>query len=408
MKKYSLFLLLYFYIHAEINGQAVPDPYSPTLDRTPSGHNINERFKISNQYPTNPNINDTYVWDSINFKTDPKNYIDAVLVYFLEGNATHNDFIINPPNAKRQWYHAPAMNLDTETGREFFRGLTRERNSHPKELHNNQKDRRQNWAVGFYNPIGAYTIGEIWKNPTNSFYQKAAFKNGTVSAKLLFTSDPTNTITYLQNTLTWTANLHRTATIERKRSNRIPQKVKLLQLDLAIRDDRSPSKWVFGTYIYYNENKQDTQDWYKHLLLVGVAWNDRADSQYINAEFLEKRKQFNNDITWRLGGYNNTLLNGPVDNHESSCISCHRGASIINKNTGIRYAMDFSLQLDYGIDDYINFNDDAQRNIKRKSFFVQATPKKSSLEDANLNKWTALSLSGMSLFLLLAFFKKSK
>ncbi len=40
--------------------------------------------------------------------------------------------------------------------------LTRERRSRELELHRLQESRAQNWAVGFYNDRGGYTIGKVW------------------------------------------------------------------------------------------------------------------------------------------------------------------------------------------------------------------------------------------------------
>src|SRR5205823_14388543 len=95
-------------------------------------------------------------------------YLQAVLAYALDGNDAVQWKVQD--NAVRKWYHAPGL-LGTATatnaaaGREFIRGLTRERVSPVKELHDNQDKRLTNWAVGFYNPIAAYTIGKARADP---------------------------------------------------------------------------------------------------------------------------------------------------------------------------------------------------------------------------------------------------
>ena len=93
------------------------------------------------------------------FKTDYAGYMNAVLQYCIEGNLDI-DFKVQD-NKVRKWYHAPWLHYGTN-GREYHRGLTRERNVPAKELLPTQDVDIENWAVGFYNAPGGYTIGKVW------------------------------------------------------------------------------------------------------------------------------------------------------------------------------------------------------------------------------------------------------
>ena len=90
-------------------------------------------------------------WEDIDFKTEPKKYMEALLEYCLEDNV-ENDFVVQK-NSKRQWFHAPWM-CQTPLGREPIHGLTFERPSPRGYLSATQTQVRQNWAVSVYNDPG--------------------------------------------------------------------------------------------------------------------------------------------------------------------------------------------------------------------------------------------------------------
>ena len=161
-------------------------------------------FKLSQDYPITSSPTENYPWLQIDFKTAPKEYMDAVLQYVYEGNIDVDWRIQDNP--VRKWYHAPWMHWGSR-GREFIHGLTRERSSRPRELSPTQTTRFQNWAVGFYNPPGGYQIGQVWKDTSNPNPTKAIFPEGTVTAKLLFTAATTDEVPYLENAFEWQANI---------------------------------------------------------------------------------------------------------------------------------------------------------------------------------------------------------
>jgi hypothetical protein len=260
-------------------------------------------------------------WSTINYKSHPEQYLNTVLQYVLEGNL-EVDWQIHR-NQVRTWYHAPWMH----TAREPIHGLTRERGSRWHELSPHQIRRTNNWAVGFYNEAGGYTLGQVWKDVTHPNSTKVDFPVGTVSAKLLFTDATDSEAPFLAGkNLVWEADIH---------NNGKPVALRLLQLDVLIKEEPSKtfSGWVFGTFVY-NAQLEGAHYWQK-LQPVGLEWGSSPNFGY--AEFLaggvppegwinpQAAKLFaQRPPDGRLGYLGR--MNGPVDSPLSSCTSCHSRA----------------------------------------------------------------------------------
>lgn len=276
-------------------------------------------FSISNQYPRQPPASvAAFPWSGIDYKTEPEKYMAAVLSYVVEGN-TEVDWQLQK-NAVRPWYHAPWMH----DKREPVHGLTMERRSRFHELGPNQTRRANNWAVGFYNELGASTFGNVWADPARPVTTNTLFPVGTVTAKLLFTDATDSEAPYLKgNNLVWKADID---------GNGQPRAVRLLQMDIAVKEqaDATHSGWVFGTFVF-NGDRQAANYW-DNLIAVGLEWGNspnltyadyqagkRPEESWINPE--AKRmfaKRAPDDQMGYLG-----RMNGPVDSPLSSCMSCH-------------------------------------------------------------------------------------
>jgi hypothetical protein len=282
-------------------------------------------FKLSQNYPATKPAAETMPWKALDFQTQPEAYIMAVYHYALEGNlATDWRGYDNPT---RTWYHAPWMQYGPN-GREFIRGMTRERNSRPKELAPTQPCYWQNWAVGFYNPPGGYVIGQVWKDPKHPDASKSRFPDGTVSIKLLFTAAPESQVPYLKNDFKWQGNLDPLTgkcTSTDPAGVRTPADVRLLQIDIAVRDSRADADtgWIMGTFVY-DGNSSGATPW-ERMIPVGVMWgNDptltpaaHAGGQRVKESWINPNLKIPQHLGW------NGRLNGPVDNPLSACLSCH-------------------------------------------------------------------------------------
>lgn len=183
----------------------------------------------------------------------------------------------------------------------------------------------------------------------------------------------------MKNAFEWQANIH---TAQRGTNDRSPATVRLLQVDIAVKDSRATNTdWVMMTFAY-NDKAPGTTPWDK-LVPVGIQWgNDPAATRpgmpltesWINPQF----KQLFTVGTWTMHTGLNGRLNGPVDNPKSSCLSCHGTAQDPSVSTGMipadnpasqakyfrninppavfedlpnkkEFSLDYSLQLEVGI-----------------------------------------------------------
>jgi|GEM_PF-295280 len=268
-----------------------------------------------------------------------RDYMMAVRDYCFEGNTTGNtanDFRVEN-NKVRKWYHMPWQHYGP-SGREGVHGLTKEAQVQPLQLAPTQTYKGgQTYAVGFFNDFAGYIIGKVWanhKDPDPSITTApGGFLNGTVIFKLLFVDVPTDQVPSLTNPQQW--NVYITDTY--KSQNRSFRDVSLIQMDIAIRDNRAPTGWIFGTFQY---NGQVGPANWTNLMPLGIMWgNDPAvtDNTYTNPQPSVtkinptlKESSINPNTSevppTHLGW--NGRLNGPVDNPMSSCMSCHMTAEV--------------------------------------------------------------------------------
>lgn len=304
-------------------GGRFPDAH----EEAPSGW-TGPKFVLSQDYPADPPPAEDYPWKKIDFRTDPYRYLKSVRDYVYEGNIDV-DWRVGE-NRRRKWYHAPWMHSG-ESGREFIRGLTRERESRPGELHDDQVSMYQTWAVGFYNPPGGYIVGRVWRDKDNPDPSAARFPEGTVGAKLLFTQAGPDEVPYLKGAVTWQANIHaKTLPLISQQPPGVPrerkvQGVRLLQMDVAIRDRRADATtgWVFGTFVYNAKAAGETP--WERMEPVGLMWgNDPGvtppmvrDGYKLKETWINPKIGTKQHLGWA------GRLNGIVDNPASSCLSCH-------------------------------------------------------------------------------------
>jgi hypothetical protein len=211
-------------------------------------------------------------------------YAWLVMRYIQAGNTGSGDVSTDWTlcrNEVRAWYHMPFQTYDALSGREFVHGLTREApvsfslRDAPDVLPTTM------WAVGFYNPTAAATLGQVWgrdaavRIPSDD----VAFHEGAVIGKLLFNTATPDEMPILANMPAWTANLSDASFCSCKpapgeggctmiedsqqcpRSTTKRGPVRLLQFDIAVKDSRAPgTQWVFGTFVADGQNKAGEPD----------------------------------------------------------------------------------------------------------------------------------------------------
>jgi hypothetical protein len=231
----------------------------------------------------------------------------------------------------------------------------------------------------------------VWQDPKKPDIANVAFPEGTISFKLLFTSAPESIADYLRGAPEWVVDVNRGLTVEEV----LGTKVRLLQVDIAVRDKRSSKgAWVFGTF-HYDSSVTNDNPWLR-LRALTLMWGD--DPQLTPTAFLSGSRPaeswINKDspiVKYRsnppAGATPPRTLgwagrgNGPIDNPVSSCISCHSTAQIpasspmiaptnLSENEKLRWfrnlktneafdsesrTLDFSLQLGVGIQNLAEF-----------------------------------------------------
>jgi hypothetical protein len=290
---------------------AFPDAHNPP----PAGWS-GPVFKLSQAYPQSlPSISNP-PWLQFDY-TEPaqaSQYLNAVLNYCMQGNTASN-FADVSKNTVRKWYHAPWLHSGS-AGREFIHGMTRERPSRVPELGPLQTSQHDNWAVGFYNSRGGYVIGRVWRDQLNPDPTKAKFPLHAVTCKLIFTTTPLAEVPYLEGSLEWEGDINRSSGTGAR------PKLRLLQLDVAVRDPRADltTGWVFGTF-QYEKDASTSPDWWRHMVPVGLMWGNDAPRVLISQAPREQWINTSRGQQLHLGLRG--LLNGPIDNPRSSCIACH-------------------------------------------------------------------------------------
>jgi hypothetical protein len=327
-------------------------------------------FQLSHDYPASQPQCVLCVWmalplgDTTFSSWTP--YLDALFTYAVAGQPAGLGRWATQVEVGGQmitrWYHVPWMAYDTMSGREFIHGTTNERTATRSNFVGRGDGAMmllaaragqagtirvganplpgaapdtlfETWAVGMYNPVGAYAIGSAV--PASGVPQSAAvqgnaalpvrFPNGSMVVKVLFTTADSSNVPYLRGAPRWTVNRH----VALDSVRRSPQPVTLIQMDLAVRDDRSPTGWVYATYAYDGTSGPAGGPWWLRMHAVGVQWgNDPQSYPAVDSTSSEPLTQsaINHGVaTYEHNGCFGRLA-GPVDNPQSSCMSCHQGA----------------------------------------------------------------------------------
>ncbi|MET0969603.1 MAG: hypothetical protein ABWY18_10415, partial [Tardiphaga sp.] len=340
-------------------------------------------FKLSRDYPASaPSQCPECTWLTLDVNFNPEfppspdnpwtsgkwaDYLKRIIDYVKVGQDPQ---LGNTPGfqakvgGKTRWFNVPWMAYDPTVGREFVHGTTNERTAYLPDLINpvNKKLRSaqtahgvnflagttqacqnqykagfETWAVGYYNAWGGAAFGKAI--PASGVPQTVdylgtqmpaglPFPTGTVVVKFLTTNAPPECVPYLRGSPEWQIDRH--VLDEAKDKYTCERKVqisRIVQVDVAVTDPRSPTGWVYGTFAY-SADQPGTTFW-DHLLPLGIQygsdpWTFPAVPQ---AESIKAQQSVLNpgvNIYQHFGC--SQRLAGPVDNSQSSCMSCHGSA----------------------------------------------------------------------------------
>jgi hypothetical protein len=226
------------------------------------------------------------------------------------------------PAAQRsqKWYPAPRMtygNPSSPGAREASNGLTFERTVLKDELAGNTVAFR-NYAVAYYDARGARTYARVWSTATPGVdtpdRSKMKVAAGGLVYKLLYSAaKPTD---FPQDLLAGSL-----AAQIVPNSTGGPIAVRLLQIDIAVKDDRAgPTGWYFATYAY-DRTIAGNSPWLK-MVPVGLMWGNDPAGPPLTQSWINPSAPAYAKAHLGVDG----RLNGPVDNKLSACMSCHSTA----------------------------------------------------------------------------------
>jgi len=243
------------------------------------------------------------------------------LTPLLTTDATYRDPLgggVDQSLRNQKWYPAPRMlYLNPGNPREAAYGMTTERTVDVGELAGNTVSFR-NYAVAYYDARGANAYRQAWSTatPGRDVANSAAMHmpEGSLVYKVLFSAaKPTDfPQDILQNAV---------AVSILPNAGGTPVPVRLLQIDIAVKDNRAGTTgWYFATFAY-DRNSASTSPW-RRMVPVGLMWgNDPAGPPLTQTWINPNAPQYARNHLGVDG-----RLNGPVDNKLSACMSCHSTA----------------------------------------------------------------------------------
>jgi hypothetical protein len=348
-----------------VRSGAAATAFRDSVDSPPAGWK-GPRFKLSHNYPKEmPVCSAPWLKRKVSFDGSAINwdewqgYVQDIVDYMKEGqdpDLPDQTGWKTEVGGQTRWFHVPWMAYDGERGREFAHGLTNELSTSLSTFHEGRgsgktflmgalmaSDKQdplfETWSVGMYNPCGAWSLGQAFPESGEPAVHMdhgkprangLPFQDGTLVIKLLNTTADAPSVPYLKNSTDWQANGHVQFGPETYSTcDRRTRKVHLIQIDLAVVDSRSPTRWVYSTLAY--NGFLPGKSVLDRVQPLGIQWgNDphtfpavaRADSKPLTETVIAPHDQ--KQLPQHLGCQGR--LAGVVDQANSSCVSCHMGA----------------------------------------------------------------------------------
>ncbi len=348
----------------------VPAPKKPTTPVFKLSHNyprtvpgkcekcvwLNIPVSFATQFPTGAKSIDPPKWHGQHWDE----YINAILDYVKEDQdpqLTNDVGWKTTVKGRTRWFNVPWMAYDPTAGREYVHGTTNERTAtlgeflktpepgpHVQFFMAGESDACkteypwgfESWSVGYYNEFGGYALGRAIPAtgvPQMDEYLGSAipaglpFPTGTVVVKILTSNVPVDCVPFLKGSPEWMVDRHKYTKAKGYECEREVQPDHVVQVDVAVVDPRSPTRWVYGTFAYDGDTPGTT--FWDHLVPVGLQWGSDPWSFPAVPEHDSlplQQSVINTDIeTFQHLGCADRLA-GPVDNPHSSCTSCHASA----------------------------------------------------------------------------------
>jgi hypothetical protein len=174
--------------------------------------------------------------------------------------------------------------------------------------------------------------------------------------KILTTNAPVDCVPYLAGSPEWQIDRHTVYTDGPKKGkyscDRVTQTSRVVQVDVAVVDSRSPMRWVYGTFAY--DGRVGGTTFWDRLVPVGIQFGadpwtfpavPRAESIPAQQSVLNPGLMGTDRKLFEHFGCEGRLA-GPVDNALSSCVSCHSSALVAPVGTPL--TMGVNAPMSYG------------------------------------------------------------
>ncbi len=227
------------------------------------------------------------------------------------------------------WYPAPRMfygNTSAPGTREAAYGMTRERRVPAGELAGNLNG-FVNYAVAYYDARGGRVFQQMWNTSVAGVdtprRDRMKFTQGAFVYKLLFSAAKPSDFPSGQDPLAGALEVNVMPNSSGAAAG-TPVPVRLLQIDIAVKDARAGvTGWYFLTYVY-DKALPGTSPWRK-MAPLGLMWGNDPDGTPVTHSWINPAAPAyaRAHVTFK---HPEPRLNGPVDNPESACMSCHTTA----------------------------------------------------------------------------------
>jgi hypothetical protein len=236
---------------------------------------------------------------------------------------------IAPTLRSQAWYPAPRMfygNTNAPGTREAAYGMTLERRVLKGELAGNL-NAFVNYAVAYYDARGARVFQQMWDTSVAGVdtprRDRMQFTQGSFVYKLLFSAAKASDFPSGQDPLAGALQVN---VMPNSDGNAVGTAVpvRLLQIDIAVKDTRAGvTGWYFLTYVH-DKALPGTSPWRK-MAPLGLTWGNDPDGTTVTHSWINPAAPAyaRAHIT---KNHPELRLNGPVDNPESACMSCHATA----------------------------------------------------------------------------------
>jgi hypothetical protein len=171
--------------------------------------------------------------------------------------------------------------------------------------------------------------------------------NGSYVIKLLFSTVNEHQLPIVKNAIEWNAHVYVNEDPRWRnqgpisRYERATKLIRLIQIDVSVRDERSTTGWLMGTF-GYDENAKGATAW-QRMVPLGLQWgnspkvtyaetcsgpNGPCDRKKLTEQWINEtaaKELTTAPLNFNHLGYAGRLA-GPVDNPKASCMGCHQTA----------------------------------------------------------------------------------